>query len=170
MRAGAEKRRPLAFPEACGEVLAAIRFSRGLHARQAIRGLDPGGQLGLIRNQNGQAILDGKRGVASGTDQRHLFARERRLAEWVEWATETGEEGIVHQEIVWELLDLVSSCSSSTVAPFERPTPFEPGGPTSSRRSKTPTLDRARRACRRRSPGGSRVRRWASAASTPQAT
>ena len=73
---------------------------RGLHARQAIRGLDPGGQLSLIRYQNGQAVLDGERGVASGADQRHLFARESGFAKWVEWATECSEESIVHGDIV----------------------------------------------------------------------
>ena len=60
--------------------------------------------------------------MASGTDQRHLLARERRLAKWVEWATEAGEEGIVHEEIVWRSRDPMGSLPIESSRVFRYPT------------------------------------------------
>jgi len=68
--------------------------------REAIGRLDAGGQLALVRDEDGKAVLDGKLNATPGADQHLLFAAEGRLTPRVEWTAEECEKGVVHRVMV----------------------------------------------------------------------
>jgi len=77
------------------------RSTRGATpTRQPVGRTDAVGQLSLVRDEDGKAVLDRELNVATGADQHLLVATECRLTPRVERTAEECENGVVHRDRV----------------------------------------------------------------------